>query len=244
VMLLDNGNGNFLWKKTFGGNGSENAKALTPAPDGGLYVGGISSSNNNGDVGVSKGNTDFWVLHLDRNLSIVWKNNLGGTNNEDLNAITVGADNTLIAVGSTKSNNTGDVGAASGSEDMWITRINANTGALISQKVLGGNAIDVAKGVLVRQNGNIVIAGYTYSDNSGDVEANHGSGEFWIVGLSNNNTVSFKKALGGNNEDLAWSIAEGIQGFAVAGFTLSKDNGDVGSSHGNSDVWVVKLKDE
>jgi hypothetical protein len=244
VMLLDNGNGNFLWKKTFGGNGSENAKALAPAPNGGLYVGGVTSSNNNGDVGASKGNTDFWVLQLDRNLSIVWKNNFGGTNNEDLNAIAAGADNTLIAAGSTKSNNTGDVSAATGGEDMWIVKINANTGVVLSQKVLGGNAIDVAKSILVRPNGTVVIAGYTYSNNSGDVEANHGGGEFWIVGLSNNNSVSFKKSLGGDNEDLAWSIAQGNQGFVVAGYTLSKDNGDVGAGHGNSDVWVVKLKEE
>lgn len=244
VMLLDNGNGNFLWKKTFGGNGSERAKALAPAPTGGLYVGGTTSSNNNGDVGASKGSNDFWVLHLDRDLSIVWKNNFGGTSNEDLYAIATGADNTLIAAGSTKSNNTGDVGATTGSEDMWVVKINAVTGMLVSQKVLGGNDIDVAKGILIRPNGNMVIAGYTYSNNSGDVEANHGGGEFWIVGLSNSNSVSFKKALGGDNEDLAFSIAEGNQGFAVAGCTLSKNSGDVGSGRGNSDIWVVKLKDE
>ena len=40
------------------------------------------------------------------------------------------------------------------------------------------------------------------------------------------------------------SLPEGNGGFAVAGYTLSKDNGDVGASHGNSDIWVVKLKDE
>jgi len=244
VMLLDNDNGNFLWKKTFGGNGDENAKALAPAPDGGLYVGGTTTSNNNGDVGSSKGSNDFWILQVDKNLSVIWKSNFGGTNNEDLNALAIGPNNTLIAAGSTKSDNNGDVGATTGSEDMWIIRLNAVTGALQSQKVLGGNAIDVAKGILVRPNGSIVVAGYTYSNNSGDVEANHGAGEFWIVGLNNSNSVIFKKALGGDNEDLSFSIAEGEQGFAVAGYTLSKDSGDVGAAHGNSDIWVVKLKDE
>ncbi|HEU4632861.1 MAG TPA: hypothetical protein VFS22_02690, partial [Flavisolibacter sp.] len=133
---------------------------------------------------------------------------------------------------------------ATGGEDMWIVKINATTGGLLSQKVFGGSLIDVAKGLLVRPNGNVVVAGYTYSNNSGDVEANHGGGEFWIVGLNAGGNVVFKKALGGNNEDLAFSIAEGTQGFAVAGYTLSKDNGDVGPAHGNSDVWVVKLQDE
>ena len=244
VMLLDNANGNFISKKTLGGNGDENGKALAPAPDGGLYVGGTSSSNNNGDVGASKGNHDYWVLRLDKNLSIAWKSNFGGTNNEDLNALAVGPDNSLIAAGSTKSNNTGDVGAATGGEDMWIIKINATTGTLISQKTLGGNNIDVAKGIIVKSNGDMVIAGYTYSNNNGDVEANHGSGEFWIVGLNSNNSVKFKKTFGGDNEDLAHSIADGNQGFVVAGQTLSKDNGDVGSSHGNSDVWVLKFSDQ
>lgn len=244
VMLLDNGNGNFLWKKTFGGTGSDAARALAPAPDGGLYVGGITTSNNNGDVGTSKGSTDFWVLHMDRSLSIVWKNNFGGTNDDNLNGLALGSDNTLIAVGSTKSNNTGDVPQTNGSEEMWVVKINATTGAKLWQKTLGGNAIDVAKTVLVKQNGNIVVAGYTYSNNSGDVEANHGAGEFWIVGLNGNGSVTWKKALGGDNEDLGWSIAEGNQGFAVAGHTMSNNSGDVGASRGNSDIWVVKLKDE
>jgi hypothetical protein len=127
---------------------------------------------------------------------------------------------------------------------MWIIKINATTGALLSQKVLGGNAVDVAKTVLVKPNGNIVVAGYTYSNNSGDVEANHGAGEFWMVGLNNNNNVIWKKTMGGDNEDLGWSIAEGEKGFAVAGYTLTNNNGDVGANHGNSDVWVVRLKDE
>jgi hypothetical protein len=136
------------------------------------------------------------------------------------------------------------VGAATGSEDMWIIKVNATSGALLSQKVLGGNAVDVAKGLLVRPNGTIAIAGYTYSNNSGDVEANHGAGEFWIVGLGANWNLAYKKTLGGDNEDLAFSVAEGSQGFAVAGQTLSKDSGEVGTSRGNSDSWVVKLKDE
>src|SRR5690606_6975556 len=87
VMLLDNGNGNFLWKKTFGGNGDEVGRALAPAPDGGLYVGATTTSNNNGDVGATKGSKDFWVLHLDRSLSIVWQKTYGGTNTEELNAL-------------------------------------------------------------------------------------------------------------------------------------------------------------
>lgn len=243
VMLLDNGNGNFLWKKNFGGTGDEVGKAIVPAPNGGVYVGATTTSNNNGDVGPSKGSKDFWVLHLDRNLSIVWQKTFGGSNIEELNALTPGPNNTLIAAGSTKSNNNGDVGALKGGEDMWIVQINATTGALGWQKIYGGVNIEVAKGIISRANGDIVVAGYTYSNNSLDVPANHGAGEFWILGLNGTGGLAWSKTMGGDNEDLAHAIAESADGFIISGSTLTHNSGDVGASKGNSDMWVVKFKD-
>ncbi|MGC4037084.1 MAG: BACON domain-containing protein [Chitinophagaceae bacterium] len=244
VLLIDNNTGDILTKKTFGGNGDESGKAIAPAPDGGLYVGGNTTSNNNGDVSTTKGGSDFWVLHLDKNLSIIWKNSFGGTNNEDINSLVVGPNTTLIASGSTKSSGTGDVAATKGGEDMWVLQINSTTGMLGWQKTFGGANGEVAKSALVKANGNIVVAGWTYSNNSGDVDTNHGAGEFWILGLSNNGNLSWKKAFGGDNEDLAYSIAEAADGVIIAGATMSKSSGDVGAGLGNSDVWLVKLKDQ
>lgn len=244
VMLLENNTGNFLSKKTFGGTGDEIAKALLPASDGGLYVGGSATSNSNGDVGATKGSNDFWLLHLDKNLSIVWQNSFGGTNIDDLNALAAGANNTLIAAGTTKSNSSGDVGASKGGEDIWVIQVNAATGTLGWQKTFGGVNNDGAKGVSVTKDGNIALAGYTYSNNDGDVEANHGAGDFWMLGLNNSGNITWKKALGGDGEELAYAIAESADGFVVAGATMSNNSGDVDAGHGNSDVWVVKLKDE
>jgi hypothetical protein len=245
VVLLDNINGNIIQKKLLGGNGSETAKAIAAAPDGGVYVGGNSTSNNNGDVGAGKGNTDFWVLQLDKNLSIQWKKNLGGTNNEDLQTIATGPNNSLLVAGSTKSNNSADVGPAKGGEDIWVVQLNAASGVLVWQKVIGGTGIDVAKGALVKTDGSILLAGYTYSHNTGDVGMNHGAGDFWVLKLSATGNILSKKLLGGDDEDLGFSIAEGSDnGFVVAGSTVTNNNGDIGANHGNSDAWVVKLREE
>lgn len=244
VVMLDNTNGNVIWKKTYGGNGSEVARAVIPAPDGGLFVGGSTNSINNGDPGASKGGYDMWIVRLTKDGNITWQNRLGGTNAEELYGLALGSNNTLIAAGTTKSSN-GDVTNPKGSEDMWILQLNANSGALGWQKVLGGDAIDVAKGVLVKPNGTIVVAGYSYSNNSGDVGTPNGAGDYWVVGLNNTGNVIWKKLLGGSDEDLASAIADsGDGGFAISGSTLSKNSGDIGPGKGNSDIWVVKLKDE
>ena len=100
------------------------------------------------------------------------------------------------------------------------------------------------KTVLAKANGSIIVAGYVYSTNTGDVTANPGNGDFWIVQLSAAGNLMWKKALGGDGEDIAFSIADGGNGPVIAGYTLSNKSGDVGDSHGNSDVWVVKLKEQ
>lgn len=244
VIVLENTNGAIAWKKTFGGNASDVARALAPAEDGGIYVGGNTNSNNNGDVPATKGSTDFLVLKLDKNGAIVWKKTLGGSNIEDLNALAVAPNNTLIAVGSTKSNNNGDVGPTTGSEDYWITSLNAGTGALNWQKTFGGQSPDAAKSVFARSNGAIVVAGYVYSKNSGDVMSNPGNGDFWVIQLNSNGNMVWKKALGGDNEEIAFAVVDGGNGPVIAGYTLSNKSGDVGDNRGNADFWVVKLKEE
>jgi hypothetical protein len=102
----------------------------------------------------------------------------------------------------------------------------------------------VAKGLVIKNNGSIIVAGYSYSHNSGDVGESHGAGDYWVVQLNSTGSISWKKLLGGDNEDLANAITDsGDGGVTVVGSTLSKNSGDVGAAHGNSDIWVVKLKE-
>ncbi len=52
--------------------------------------------------------------------------------------------------------------------------------------------------------------------------------------------IIWQKALGGSNDDLAYSIQQTTDGYIVAGYTRSND-GDVRENHGQSDFWIVKL---
>ena len=241
VVALENNNGNTIWKKTMGGNGSEKARSIIPTTDGGVIIGGDASSSNNGDVPATKGNIDFWLVRLTGDGNIVWSKTFGGTGNEALYALAAGGGNTLVATGITKSNNTGDVGQSKGNEDYWVTRVNSETGALVWQKTLGGNAADYGRSVAVHDNG-IVVGGYTQSDNNGDVDNNQGGSDYFILGLNNDGTVAWKKTMGGDSDDQLYGINASKNGNCIAvGSTYTNNKGDVGANNGGGDFWIVKF---
>ena len=108
------------------------------------------------------------------------------------------------------------------------------------QKALGGSESDLARCVQQTMDGGYVVAGYTVSYN-GDVVGNHGVNDFWVVKLSSTGMIQWKKALGGSNDDWAYSIQQSSDGgYLVTGYTKST-NGDVMSNHGDRDFWLVKL---
>ncbi len=240
LAILEN-NGNLAWQKVLGGNGSEIGRALVPVADGGLVVGGTSTSNNNGDVPMAKGSIDFWVMRMDKNGQLNWNKTYGGNNIEELFGLAGGTGNTILATGSTRSNN-GDVTGAKGSDDTWLVQIDLANGQLKWQKTFGGAGADAARAITVTPAGKILLAGYSYSNNSGDVGVNNGAGDFWVLALQANGDVIWKKLLGGNDEEQAFGVSlSGQNGFVVCGYTHSHNTGDVGANHGNSDWWVVRL---
>ncbi|MGZ5286422.1 MAG: BACON domain-containing protein [Flavisolibacter sp.] len=240
-MAVLESNGSLAWQKVLGGNGSEIGRALVAAPDGGLIVGGTSTSNNNGDVPPGKGSIDFWVMRLDKNGQVNWNKTLGGNNIEELTSLAAGPGNTILATGSTRSNN-GDVTGAKGSDDVWLVQLDITSGQLKWQKTFGGAGADGARSITTTPNGKILLAGYSYSHNSGDVGNNTGAGDFWVLALQSTGEPVWKKLLGGDDEEQAFGIAlSGQNGYVVTGYTHSNNTGEVGANHGNSDVWVVKL---
>ncbi len=108
------------------------------------------------------------------------------------------------------------------------------------QKCLGGSEFEQAACIQQTSDGGYVVAGYTLSNN-GDVLGNHGNFDFWVVKLSSIGMIQWQKALGGNDDDRAYSICQSNDGgYLVVGFTQS-NNGDVSGNHGDKDAWVVKL---
>lgn len=235
--------GQLLWQKALGGSGHDGAGGVVPTADGGVVVVGYSWSND-GDVGTIIGQYDGWVLKLDANGTIVWKKVIGGTGMDWINAISKTNDEGFIIVGSSRSDN-GNVGANRGEDDGWVVKLK-NNGDVAWYNSFGGTSYDGFYTIIATPDGGYLAGGYTESDNTGDVGANKGDSDGWLVKLDANGQKSWSRNIGGIDFEEICGIALNNDGsFTIGGSTWSSNSGDVkGNNHGNGtgDAWVVKIK--
>jgi len=104
----------------------------------------------------------------------------------------------------------------------------------------GGSLRDWARSIRQTDDGGYIVAGYSESID-GDVTANNGSWDFWILKLDELGELEWEKSYGGSDTDQAseiWQTTDG--GYIVAGASTSS-NGDVSGNNGGEDVWIIKL---
>jgi len=132
-----------------------------------------------------------------------------------------------------------DVSGNHGGGDFWIVKL-GGSGNIQWQKSLGGSGHDFGESIQQTTDGGYIVTGRTES-NDGDVSANQGEPDFWIVKLDGSGNIQWQKNLGGSDWERAYSIQQTSDaGYIVAGYTSSND-GDVSGNHGGSDLWIVKL---
>lgn len=109
------------------------------------------------------------------------------------------------------------------------------------QYYLGGSAYDKGRALLYQPDGTLVVGGETRSVN-GLGMGNHSSAyDLVLFKYSTQGKRFWQATLGGSRDEfLGQAINTQDGGFLVVGTTHSAD-GDVGTNHGGSDLWVVKL---
>ena len=70
--------GELIWEQTYGGSGFDTAQSVSLTADGGFLISGNSKST---DLNAAKnaGENDIWVLKTDKNGSMEWQANIGGS---------------------------------------------------------------------------------------------------------------------------------------------------------------------
>ena len=212
-------------------------RSTRPTSDGGYIVSGSINTN----VSHGHGAEDMWVVKLNPTGIFQWEKVLGGSDRDESFSIQQTTDDGYILIGSTDSDNTGDVGANHGESDIWVVKVNP-AGGIQWQKVLGGAGFETGRSIRQTTDNGYILIGSTDSDNSGDVGSNHGGSDIWVVKLNPAGGIQWQKVLGGAGFESGRSIDQMTDGgYILTGTTDSDNSGDVGSNHGKSDIWVVKL---
>ncbi len=185
--------------------------------------------------------------------SILWQNAIGGEWDEVcLDGIEDDQGN-IYVVGYTNSEQfyfTDNHDTSSGfisTNDFLVVKLSRN-GDTIWTKLIGGSQNDFGHSIDIANDGNILISGYSYS-NDFDVLTNNGNSDLLIVKLSvQDGSVIWSKSYGGSDLDethIAVAVtATNDGGCAVLGTVLSNDfdvHGHNGTPGSDQDVWVLKL---
>ena len=108
-----------------------------------------------------------------------------------------------MVVGSTGSSD-GDVSTLNGGKDFWVFKLTSE-GQLIWEKTFGGSGDEKARDVAIDSEDNIIVGGFTLS-NDGDVSINEGYSDGWVISVSSEGELLWEKSTGGTNYDFINTI--------------------------------------
>ena len=245
ILKLDS-NRNIVWQKTFGGSGVDRLTSIISTNDGGYLISGDSDSGISGDKNSANfGLVDIWIIKINSTGNIEWQKNFGGDKYDSESKLLKTSNNTYILSASSSSNISGNKTQNSkGLGDYWILNLDLN-GNIIWQKTIGGSNGDHSKSLVETSDGNLLIAGDSFSGISGDKTQNtYGNNDIWLLKLNSvNGTILWQKNIGGNSTDWQPEIKKTFDNnYIILGMSTSNISGQkTEANKGHRDYWLIKI---
>jgi hypothetical protein len=236
-IALADASGNLIWSKTYGGSAEDFCNYVIETADGGYIAVGATHSND-GDVTSHIGEYDCWAMKLDANGDLEWEKTYGGTFDESFYRVMQMDDEGYLFMGWTSSFN-GSVSSPKGSSDIWLVRTN-KFGTILWNRNFGGPGAEGGYDMLLTKDSTLVICGNT-SSSSGDVSANFGSSDIWVIQVDLSGNLIWESNFGGSDLEIAMSVEPHGNGFLVLGHTKSNDQQVTYHAGGDYDMWLIKI---
>ncbi len=254
--------GNVAWYTFLGGSGTDNARAVTQASDGGYIVAGytnadISSLGGQSPVNSYTSGNDMITVKLNSAGSVTWYTFLGGSGTDVSYSVDSTSDGGCIVAGYTMAdisslNGKSPINNYTSGNDIITVKLDS-AGNVAWYTFLGGSGTDNAYSVDSTSDGGCIVAGYSTADISslgGQTPVNsYSTGSDMItVKLDSAGNVSWYTFLGDSGNDYAWSVNQAADGgYLIAGYSTADISGlggqtPVNSYSTGSDMLVVKLK--
>tara|TARA_R110002050_G_scaffold162939_2_gene292863 strand:+ start:2865 stop:4463 length:1599 start_codon:yes stop_codon:yes gene_type:complete len=244
--------GNILWQKSYGGNAWEFVPKIAERPNGDIYSTGSTSSlaATGTRQAPLKGTASYWVLQLDSAGNLKKEFCFGG-NLEDFGKGSHRLSaNSQIFIGASSSSDTLDKSEPSyGENDIWVLKTDTN-GNISTDKTIGGNRNDVARGSIMDNQGNIIIISESESPVSGNKTAAKIAGkDLWLVKLDTNLNIIWDKTFGGLLDESVefgggmYSTSQNIS--IICGASESPKIGNKTSENfGGFDFWIIGVDNQ
>ena len=231
-----NSNGNLIWKHTYGGSGEDGFKMIIAATDGG-FIGIGHTSSNNGDVNGNHGAGDAWIVKTDAAGNLQWQKCYGGS--RDDYALVIVPDPSGYTFAGAESSRDGGFANNFGDYDAWVVKI-SSAGNVVWQSTYGGSKFDEAGGLTRNNDGTYIFAGATTSNNQQVGNTHGGSYDTWVVKITGNGSIIWKKVYGGKGYEYCNGMTRTTDGKIVLGHASNSSDGDVNGT-GSFVAWLLKL---
>ncbi len=211
--------GDLLWQRSLGGMRSDRGNGIATTADGGLIVTGCWDCF---------GQSDLYLLKLDASGNVEWSfHNYNLSNTAEGFSVVPTADGGYAVTGWIDQ---------SGNKMLFLLKTDAN-GQELWQKVYGGLGDDIGQSLIEAANGDLLVAGYSFSNN-------FTSEDVYLIRTDSDGEYLWHQYFGETNTgDFAFAVEELPNGeILVAGSTWSFGaiNGDVyliKTDAGGNEVW-------
>jgi len=203
-------NAQLTWRRAYGAFANEDCMAVRVRSDNEFLSVGSTGS-------FGSGSSDIYLFAVDGDGVRLWSRTIGGSEIEYATDMVVAADGSLYVVGSTNE--------GAGYYNGLALHLN-DQGELLWQRTYGGDDWDFFHSVKLLNNGDLLIAGQSYTGS--DLSA-----EGWLLHLDQDGEVIWSSTIGGEGDQVAYSASPTQDGgFVLCGSSTTTDR--------ELDAWVVK----
>ncbi len=213
VKLLSNTA--IAWQKTYGGSDNDVSCGIQQTADGGYIVAGSTYS-------FGAGQSDCWVLKLNSDGTVAWQKAYGGASYDKATCIRQTADGGYIFTGLSQS-------FVADTWMLWVMKLDSD-GSVTWEKRYDNTLYNSLTCISPTADGGYIVA--TTSSAGG------GQDDFQVIKLNSDGTVTWQKAYGGTNDDMARCIQQTADGGYIVAGSMYRGVPAL------DDIWILKLNSD
>jgi len=229
VLVLD-GAGQPVWHRQFGTAAADWAIGVAVDDAGNVAVCGRTAAGLDGQP--HAGDVDAFVRSFDRDGQHQWTAQFGTAGSDVCLDVAGDGDGNWVAVGFTAGSLDGQT--HEGGLDAYVRKLSAQ-GAVVWTHQFGTGAADLAYGVAIDANGDILVVGTTYGALDGQTQV--GASDAFLRRLDAGGNVLWTRQFGSADADEAWGVAIDAAGHAVVAGTTSGSLAN-GANFGGDDAFA------